>query len=131
MAAQSSSHHRHSIGPHPDLPTITEDLLESEEDSITDILIDDNQSDSGSKVSYANSYAFTLDGVGFDEENSLISGICNGSVVNNNNEQQHLTPPQNNRGGGSHDGKRLESHRHDDDDVEKKVLEHREACRKL
>ncbi|KAK1733970.1 hypothetical protein QTG54_015228 [Skeletonema marinoi] len=134
MAAQPNSHHRHSIGPHPDLPTITEDLLESEseEDSITDnnILIDDNQSDSGSKVSYANSYAFTLDGVGFDEENSLISGICNGSVVNNNNERQHLTPPQNNRGGGSHGDKRLESHRHDDD-VEKKELEHREACRKL
>eukprot|EP00984_Skeletonema_dohrnii_P034226 scaffold33508_cov96-Skeletonema_dohrnii-CCMP3373.AAC.2 len=138
MAAQPNSHHRHSIGPHPDLPTITEDLLESESEddsSITDddnIIIDDNQSDSGSKVSYANSYAFTLDGVGFDEENSIISGICNGSVVNNNNEQQHLTPPQNNRGGGSHDGRRLESrHRHDDDDVEKKVLEHREACRKL
>jgi hypothetical protein len=118
-----SSHHRHSIGPHPDLPTIDE-ALESEEDSVADDNIieaaDDNQSDSGSKVSYANSYAFTFDGVGFDEENSLISGICNGSVVH-----ERLTPPQNNRSESS-DG-RLINNRHDNE----KVLQHLEACRKL
>jgi hypothetical protein len=120
--AQSSSH-RHSIGPHTDLPTITEDFESEEEDFIDDdnlteeddddFIIDDNQSDSGSKVSYANSYAFTLDGVGFDEENSLISGICNGSVVHEH-EHHHLTPPQNSR--------LYENERE---------LKHREACREL
>jgi hypothetical protein len=113
-----SSHHRHSI-PNPDLPTIDE-ALESEEDSVDNTIeVDDNQSDSGSKVSYANSYAFTLDGVGFDEENSLISGICNGSVVH-----EHLTPPQNNR--KVSDGGRL-NYQIDNE----KELQHREACRKL
>ncbi|KAL7496398.1 hypothetical protein ACHAWT_004652 [Skeletonema menzelii] len=138
MAAQLNNSLR---GPHPDLPTITEDLLESEDEEnsiISDkhIIIDDNQSDSGSKVSYANSYAFTLDGVGFDEENSLISGICNGSVVNHHSseqQQQHnsLTSPQNkNSRGVKSKSQRLENH-HRHYTEEELQQQHRDACRKL
>ena len=130
-----ASSKRHSICPHPDLPTITE-ALESEENydddeennDVGNAAVEDNEepncyspgSDSGSKVSYANSYAFTLDGVGFDEENSLLSGICSGSVI------YHMTPPpaEDDHGGASREdaGARLAAH-------EREL--HREACRKL
>ena len=79
--------------PHPDLPAIPEETL-TPNSSTRDSPVDDDNTpheeiedgildDSSNAESYANSYAFTLDNVGFDEENSLVGSVV-GSVIGTN-----------------------------------------------
>jgi len=109
--------------PHPDLPAIPEEVAtptstpaSSKHESPMEEIGFNCGDDSSNAESYANSYAFTLDNVGFDEENSLVGSVV-GSVVGASGTVTavHTPPPV-------YSPDRISKH-------ERKL--HRETCRTL